>query len=275
MFVLFYLASCGSEGLHNPGLPGESASSDGENSTDTSIFRSEVGILNDSSARAIATDLPVDSINQVIYTPAEEVQKVSTLVNCTGTYQIPATSNPFLAGMPANATITYPGSVDKAPAQAPVQLVPTDSSCFQAGRALYFRVDGKIAFGDLPDQSSNADGIANQIVGHSLGTINRIADVQAPINSLIGVFLDASAPDQRSLLVPNLDFGREGRRNFKSLSPQVGQIFFIGDGKDSLGTMQAFMIPAGATRLYIAIMDQYEWNNNLGKLSVSASWLKP
>jgi hypothetical protein len=39
--------------------------------------------------------------------------------------------------------------------------------------------------------------------------------------------------------------------------------------------MQAFVVPQGATRLYVAIMDEYEWNNNVGRLTVTTSWLKP
>ena len=41
-------------------------------------------------------------------------------------------------------------------------------------------------------------------------------------------------------------------------------IFFIGDGKNSSGARQQFIAPKGATRLYLATWDFFEWNNNAG-----------
>lgn len=260
--------SCGSD-RRNPDLPDERTAAE----KDEGVRSEDISVLNSFN---VEKNLPVaGSTDTIIYTPAEEVKSVPTLTACAPVYQVQSSTNPFLAGMPAAAEIVYPNSTDRATVNAPSQMVPSDPKCMEAGRALYFKVDGKIAFGDLRGQESNADGIVTKVVSHTLGSVNHIATISAPINSLIGLFLDATPTLQKTTTAPALDFSTAARRDFKSLSPQLGQIFFIGDGKDTAGGMQAFVVPQGATRLYVAIMDEYEWNNNLGKLAVSASWLKP
>jgi hypothetical protein len=44
-------------------------------------------------------------------------------------------------------------------------------------------------------------------------------------------------------------------------------VFFIGDGKTSTGEHHRVMVPEGAARLYFAVMDIYQWNNNSGSLA--------
>ena len=46
-------------------------------------------------------------------------------------------------------------------------------------------------------------------------------------------------------------------------------MFFIGDGRTTSGTVQQFIVPPGATRLFIGKMDGYEWNNNFGTSTVT------
>ncbi len=259
----------------NPALPEEhrpEAEADAT-ATDTGIHSEDISVLGSVN---IERNRPVEgSSDTIIYTPTEEPKKVPVLTDCTPQFQINSATNPFLAGMPSNTSITYPSSTDRAPRNAPVQVMPTDAQCLQAGQALYFKVDGRITFDAMAGQESNADGLSTKVVKHTLGSVNKIAMTTAPINSLIGIFLDNEVPSQKPNLAPSLDFGTPEKRNFKTLTPALGQIFFIGDGKDSSGTMQAFVVPQGATRLYVAIMDEYEWNNNVGRLTVTTSWLKP
>jgi len=263
--------ACGSDRV-NPTMPEEFVP-DEEPIQETSVRSEDVNVLGSVN---IERNRPVTSSSDtIIYTPTEEPRKVPMLADCTTPYQVTATTNPFLAGMPGNSAIAYPNSTDRAPRNSPLQMMPNDAQCLEAGRALYFKVDGRIAFGNMPGQESNADGQSLKVVQHTLGNVNRIAMVAAPINSLIGIFLDATPTDQRTTTAPGLDFRGEDKRNFKMIAPAIGQIFFIGDGKDSSGAMQAFVVPPGATRLYVAIMDEYEWNNNVGRLTVTASWLKP
>lgn len=116
---------------------------------------------------------------------------------------------------------------------------------------------------------NDADGATNQIVSNSAGAENGIANVSAPINSTIGVFLDDKKPSKYT--APEaLDFSTDASRDFKTLSPKLRQPFFIGDGRTSSGEVQQFIPPAGATRLFLATMDAYEWSNNVGGFYITA-----
>lgn len=78
--------------------------------------------------------------------------------------------------------------------------------------------------------------------------------------ALVGVFLDDSIPNGASQ-PPTLDFTPSGiGTEFTSLSPDLRQIFFIGDGKTSGGVFQEFIAPAGTTRLVLGIPDGFGFN---------------
>lgn len=70
---------------------------------------------------------------------------------------------------------------------------------------------------------------------------------------LVGVFLDDSEPADPA--PERLNF--TGADNFLTLSPLLGQVFFIGDGLTGTGTgsVQQFHVPAGATRLFLGFAD--------------------
>ena len=90
-----------------------------------------------------------------------------------------------------------------------------------------------------------------------------------PINALIGVFLDASTP--AGAAPPALDFSTPGSLAQATVSPQLRQVFFIGDGRTGTGsgTVQQFVVPAGATRLFLASSDGIGANyNNFGSFAV-------
>lgn len=78
--------------------------------------------------------------------------------------------------------------------------------------------------------------------------------------ALVGMFLEdslpASAPPTLRFYVGDSSQGGI-RTNFTTLGPQVGQVFFIGDGKTGTGTgaIQVFSIPATATHLYLGFID--------------------
>ena len=104
---------------------------------------------------------------------------------------------------------------------------------------------------------------------------NGIANANAPINALVGVFLDDKQPNM-SATPPGLDFSTAASRDFDTIGGsesggtvqnqplKLKQIFFIGDGPNSKGVKQSFIAPKGATRLFLATWDFYEWNNNAG-----------
>ena len=69
---------------------------------------------------------------------------------------------------------------------------------------------------------------------------------------LAGVFLDTNEPSDPA--PPRLDFTVIGT-DFLTLSPTIGQTFYIGDGLTNGGAVQQFHIPATATRLYLGLLD--------------------
>ena len=173
---------------------------------------------------------------------------------------VPGTSDPWLAGMPNGSTASLG---DTAPDQSPVLVLGLNLG---SGVFLTFNVSGAVSNGPCcalvgPDGGG--------FISHTTGAENGIADATAPINALVGVFLDNNQPD----LTPppsSLDFGSIGL-GFPSLSPGLKQVFFIGDGLTGTGSgaTQEFFIPAGATRLFLGTMDGFEWSNNLGSFDVT------
>jgi hypothetical protein len=99
---------------------------------------------------------------------------------------------------------------------------------------------------------------------------NGIARMNAPVNALVGVFLDDGVPNA-SAAPPGLDFSDGGLGTaFGQLCPGLKQPFFIGDGLTGHGTgaPQQFVVPAGATRLFLGTVDGFDWNTNSGAFSV-------
>jgi hypothetical protein len=196
---------------------------------------------------------------------------------------VPGTANPFLAGMPpgAVASATNPhksGDVAGTPAN-PKQSPIAVNMKVEEGFVFHFdsidgvaRHDPGLSYfqpdGDLTDIGHNNLTLvhANNYMP-TLYSENGIADVVAPVNALVGLFLSDERPD-KTPTPPSLDFSTDQSRDFTRLEPQLKQIFFIGDGLNSNAEPQDFVAPKGATRLYIATWDFYEWNNNAGSRNI-------
>jgi hypothetical protein len=174
---------------------------------------------------------------------------------------VPGTSDPWLAGMPAGSTAS---GTDSAPAQSPVEIIGLPIAL---GGTLRFTATGAVS--NTCCDPVGPDGA--QFVPHDAGAQNGIANVVAPLNSLVGVFLGAGQPDS-SAAPPALDFSALGTA-FSSLAPGLKQVFFIGDGLTGTGSgsPQSFTIPAGATRLFLGTMDGFEWSNNTGEFTVEVT----
>jgi hypothetical protein len=85
----------------------------------------------------------------------------------------------------------------------------------------------------------------------------------------MGLFLGSAQPNL-SAAPTALDFSTIGL-TFASLSPELKQPFFIGDGLTGTGsgTVQTFIVPNDATRLFLGTMDGFGWFNNSGQFVVS------
>ena len=170
------------------------------------------------------------------------------------TITVAGESNPWLAGMPNGSTASV---IDAAPAQSPVQV---SGLSLIPGQTLNFSVTGAVSNTPfLPPPTATPDG--EVFISHLPGSQNGISDITAPINSLVGVFLDNSQPDSTPAPA-SLDFSSIGI-NFSSLAPQVKQVFFIGDGLTGTGSgaVQNFIVPTGATRLFLGPLDYGTYNN--------------
>lgn len=177
------------------------------------------------------------------------------------TITVPGTSHLWLAGMPNG---TSGGFGDAAPGQSPVLVTGVT---FVAGDHLGFAAIGAVANGPAITQVG-PDG--STLSSFRLGAFNGIADLGAPLNSLVGVFLGVLQPD--ALPAPaHLNWGAQSSGNYSILSPLLKQPFFIGDGLDSSSFPQEIIVPAGATRLYLGTLDGFEWNNNTGSFDVDVS----
>jgi hypothetical protein len=88
---------------------------------------------------------------------------------------------------------------------------------------------------------------------------------------LLGVFLDAGLPGSAP---STLDF--RNVENFTTLSPLLGQVFWIGDGLTGTGsgTTQTFVVPATATRFYMGFGDFFAGDNS-GQLSATVDLTTP
>jgi len=177
---------------------------------------------------------------------------------------VPGSSCPWLAGMP---TGTFTQSGDRAPDQSPVLV---GGVTITGGTALAFTVTGSVSnFSNPP--TDPPDGNANNVVANTGGREFGLSNIIAPINCLVGVFLDDRRPDETPDAT-TLDFSEVGDRNFATLSPQLKQIFFIGNGRrGTTGGEQTFFAPAGSTRLFLGSIDAFGWTGNGGQFQVGVT----
>jgi Flp pilus assembly protein TadG len=96
------------------------------------------------------------------------------------------------------------------------------------------------------------------------GSENGISNIEAPLNSLIGVFTDGGVPSTEGAAPSGLDFSTQTNRDYTSLEPKMRQSFYVGDGTNSSNQTQTIIAPNGATTLYLGTMDGHEWSNNVG-----------
>lgn len=136
-------------------------------------------------------------------------------------------------------------------------LPPSVSITPGAGQFVTFtNITGSITyFGDL-NAPSYADGNPFNVV-RDVSSYGGISGIITPTRMpIIGVFLTASEPLNPA--PSRLDFTLSGLgTSFTTLSPEIGQTFFIGDGLTGTGTgsIQKFMIPVAATRVFLGFAD--------------------
>jgi len=184
--------------------------------------------------------------------------------------QVPGFANPWLASMPDG---TYGGAAvsGTAPTNSPIAV---SGIAINPGSTITFQVSGSAADDPIninkawtPDGQADGGGMRTNDSGY----LNGMSNLNTQQGALVGVFLSDSPPDL-SPAPANLDMSGNGTSgmNYDSFSPQLKQPFFIGDGKNNNnGNQQTIIVPAGATRLFLGMHDNINWENNSGYLIVS------
>ncbi len=186
---------------------------------------------------------------------------VETLLAETLIVNVPATANPYLAGMPAGAKAQMG---DEAPQQSPALVERTLSHAV----AVTFQAIGAVQH--TPECPPNCYGPNGaEPTRHRGGAENGMSDTTAPMNALLGVFLSDEPPDRDK--APRPFDRRTIERDVAVVAPKLKQLFFIGDGKLRNGTARRYLVPAKATRLYLGVVDGYEWHNNSGSFTVTVA----
>ncbi len=176
----------------------------------------------------------------------------------TQSYTVPGTANPWLAGMPDGTTAQ---GGDIAPDQSPVLVAGIVPGSWIA----FMNATGGVSYGPSYPLFG-PEGDAGLMQAHNNGGEHGKSGLQAPVDSLIGVFLDDNVP--AGSLPGALSFASATARDYLTLSPTLRQPFFIGDGLTSAGVQQKVLAPSAATRLFLGTMDGHGWYNNLGQFTV-------
>jgi Flp pilus assembly protein TadG len=152
--------------------------------------------------------------------------------------------------------------------------VPTDSNNvakndgFLTGGSGTYYADGTGGSGSIWSLSDDAANPSlPQGTATTAGNENGISNIIAPINSMVGVFLDqtSSSSGADSETPPSgLDFSTQTARDYSTLEPKLNQSFYVGTGSDSSGNQQTVVVPSNAYALFLGTMDGHEWSNNVG-----------
>jgi Flp pilus assembly protein TadG len=162
------------------------------------------------------------------------------------TFTVGALSSPWTAGL-------APGWYDpySVPTNQPYQV--TGFPLTPGEKIQFFNCTGEIyvpGWGTYPVEGKPEDGVYNV-------ARNGIAGLYGPGHAIIGVFLDNNVPTATAAPANFMDFTVSANRNLSTYAPALKQVFFIGDGMTDAGVRQEWVIPAGATRLFIGNLDDH------------------
>jgi hypothetical protein len=96
------------------------------------------------------------------------------------------------------------------------------------------------------------------LASSNLSGFGTISGYKGTQGALAGVFQSGAIPSNASDRPATIDFPSIGT-DFVSLSPEIGQVFYIGDGKNSGSIFHEFVAPSGATRMAFGIPDGFSF----------------
>jgi uncharacterized protein (TIGR03437 family) len=164
------------------------------------------------------------------------------------TVTVPGISSITLAGQPDGFKDTVYGS---APVNSPVQVkVP-----LTPGKGIQFLAVGSISRPTTP--FIPPEGLAAlDSAGGSYG----LTTVTARQSSLVGVFVGDSVSTE-NLFDHGLDF-TGGLTDVTLIPPVLQEVFYVGNGLTPSGQPRTFVVPTGATRLFLASLDRAVSDNS-------------
>lgn len=210
------------------------------------------------------------------------VSVASATVNSV-TVTVPASGNLWLSGASNNTQITnnqsdatkYDNSGNGSNAKQRPMEFDLDDLGMNPGDVVSFEGLDGVGNNGAGATDTGPDGNTSRVVSlgvdNSTGVpttgANGIANTRAPLAASMAVFM-SNAPPNSGTQPAGLDFGTAASRDYTLLNPSLKQPFFVGDGKTSGGEVQQIRIPAGAKRIFLGMMDAWQWNDNTGSFTL-------
>ena len=191
----------------------------------------------------------------------------SILLNVAGT------SNIFLAGQASSPSAflgTLPAEQDFIPAAG--NVLTFTGPGIAPGQGITGTVSTESAnpcpacVNISPDSSDLGSQLPATNISYSGTTISGIQFASVEF-FLVGVFLDAGLPTSQVASIGDYGAAGSGITSTQGIyTPLIGQTFFIGDGMtgNQTGAEQQFIVPTGATRLYLGFADAMFFNGQAG-----------
>jgi hypothetical protein len=168
------------------------------------------------------------------------------------TLTVQATSDIYAAGHAALPNTIYPGS-----------FAPGDIFAAASNQVLTFSsVTGSVGCNFVV--TNGPDGTCWPGVNTTVTSYGGLSGISAKAANmfLVGVFLSNTEPGGSGPSVLAYNYGTPGGLSTgdSSYSPELNQVFFIGDGLTGTasGTEQQFLVPSTATRLYLGFADSFD-----------------
>jgi hypothetical protein len=197
-----------------------------------------------------------------------------TVVDDAASTTVSATGSLYLAGLPAGGSTAFGDTTYNAnPNQVTaIDVVPgtwvsftnTSGSCsILPGTTPYVNANGEST---RPlHHGQNQDG-----ANWGIGPENGIADAIIPGAALTGIFVTDTSPATLTAPTRVRDWGNASLANQASYTDlQTREPFLIGTGATTGGQTKQFLVPPGATKLYLGVWDGVANYNNGGSFSTT------
>jgi Domain of unknown function DUF11 len=153
----------------------------------------------------------------------------------------------------------------------PMPAVKAMSFSPAPGQVFELSATGLVTFDTMTTPYRGPDGPGTW---SNISSLESISGYEGPVFGLVGVFTNGSPSGP-----PPADYSYGGGTEPATFSPQLNQVFFIGDGTNSnSGSLQLFIVPANATELWLGFADAIDfagppeaYGDNAGSLIVSGT----